>query len=808
MGMVGGSAVAQSLVEMDPASVSDGHVYLMDNVSGNVPDVSANSNNGNLIGDPQIVAGLNGEALQFNGVDDGVHLPDAATINTSTHQNHTVIAVFNCADVTKSEKQVVYEEGGTTRGLTIYVHEGLAYAGGWNLSDYTPEWTGTYLSAPIGSGEWHVVAAVLRDGTAAQEDDKFEMWMDGEQIGKGPGGQLNSRSDDNGIGHHVAQVKFHDGNATGGGGFFEGMVDEIWILNQALSEAELRATALTRTLAKDPVPADEGIDASRDGVLSWTPGEFAQTHDVYFGTVFDDVNDASRDNPMDALASQGQADTTFDPGRLEFGVTYYWRVDEVNGTPDNTIYKGDTWSFTAELLAYPVQNVIATSNATSPEGEGPENTVNGSGLNELDQHSADGGDMWAVSAPADGAPVTITFEFERVEKLQEMLVWNYNVQFEPFLGYSFKDVTVEYSADGVDWTVQGDVVFAQGEAVETYTANTTVTFGGVAARFVRLTANTGYGMLGQFGLSEVRFNSIPVHATEPQPAEGASGVSVSTALSWKAGREAATHDVSLSTDPNALALIDTASDATVDLGPLDLAATYYWKVDEVNEAETLSVWEGPVWSFSTEEFVVVDDFESYDDEENRIFDIWIDGFINDTGSTVGYFEAPFAETTTTHGGAQSMPLAYDNTGGITVSEATRTLDAAQDWSQHGIKGLLIWFFGDPGNDTVQMYIKIDNTRIDYDGDASNLARTPWQLWYVDLTGRNVSSVDELTIGFEGSGAGIVFIDDIMLSPYDRQQVTPVEPDPANLVAHFPRLRRAHRLQGYPWRQSHHRHRVG
>jgi hypothetical protein len=185
--MVSGNALAQSLVGMDPASVSDGNVYLMDGVSGSLPDVSANSNDGNLIGSPQTVAGLNGEALQFDGVDDGVHLPDAATINTSAHQNHTVIAVFNCADVSKSEKQVIYDEGGTTRGVNLYVHQGLVYAGGWNLSDYTPEWTGTFISAPIGSGEWHVVALVLRGGTTAQENDKFEMWLDGQLIAKGHG---------------------------------------------------------------------------------------------------------------------------------------------------------------------------------------------------------------------------------------------------------------------------------------------------------------------------------------------------------------------------------------------------------------------------------------------------------------------------------------------------------------------------------------------------------------------------------------------------------------------------------------------
>ncbi len=189
-GIIAGPAVAQSLVPIDPATVSDGHVYLMDNVSADLPDVSANNNNGNLIGSPQTVPGLNGEALQFNGTSDGVHLPDATTINTSTHQNKTVIAVFNCADVTKTSKQIVYEEGGSTRGLTIYVHEGLAYAGAWNRGDYSPDFLGTWLSAPIGSNEWHVVAGVLRDAGAGLEDDKFEMWMDGVLVAKGPGGEL------------------------------------------------------------------------------------------------------------------------------------------------------------------------------------------------------------------------------------------------------------------------------------------------------------------------------------------------------------------------------------------------------------------------------------------------------------------------------------------------------------------------------------------------------------------------------------------------------------------------------------------
>ena len=343
-GVIAGSAFGQSLVPIDPASISNAHAYLMDSLGGNLPDDSGNGNNGNIIGAPQVVEGLNGGALLFDGVADGIHLPDAAAINLDVHQNHVVIAVFNCADVSLANHQVVYEEGGTTRGMTIYVQEGQVYAGGWNLSDYTPEWTGTFISAPIGSGEWHAVAAVLRGGTAAEEPDKFEMWMDGELIGKGPGGQLNGRTDDIGIGMQRAQIKLHSGNATGDN-FFGGLIDEVWILNDPLTEAELRAIAINRTGAKNPIPENDGTDVPRDGTLSWEAGIFAQKHNVYLGTGFDDVNNATVADPLDVLLSDAQDATNIDPGRLAFDQTYYWRVDEVNGAPDFTIYKGDVWSF-------------------------------------------------------------------------------------------------------------------------------------------------------------------------------------------------------------------------------------------------------------------------------------------------------------------------------------------------------------------------------------------------------------------------------------------------------------------------------
>ena len=695
IGIGAGSALAQSLVPIDPATISDGNVYLMDNVGADLPDESANSNNGNLIGAPQTVAGLNGEALQFNGVDDGIHLPDAATINTSTHQNHTVIAVFNCADVSKAEQQMVYEEGGSTRGAVIYVEAGSVYAGAWNRGDYTPDFPGTWLSAPIGSNEWHVVAAVLRDAGAGQEDDKFEMWMDGRLIAKGPGGELRARSDDNGIGNGQAQTRiFNEVVLSAGGSWFEGMIDELWIINQALSEAELAAIALSSTNAGNPVPADGTIDVLRDTMLAWDAGDFAQTHDLYLGTVFDDVNNASRGAPMDVLLSQGQADTTYDPGRLEFGQTYYWRIDEVNGAPDNTIFKGEIWSFEVEPFAIAVADVVATSTVISDAGVGPENLVNGSGLNAAGEHSVEATDMWLATPGAE--PLALQFDLDQVYKLHEMRVWNYNVQFEPMLGFSVKDVTVEYSENGTDWTVLGDVEFAQGAAVSSYTANSAVDFGGVAAQSIRLTVNSGYGPLGQFGMSEVQFMYIPVQARAPQPAHGKTNVEVNAVLRWRPRREAATPEGSLSTDSDAVAsgqaLVDAVSTNSYAPDGLEFGSAYYWKIDEVNEAEAISVWGSDVWTFRTLEFATLEDFESYNDEDNFIYDAWIDGWINETGSTVGYLQAPFAERTIINSGAQSMPLQYDNSIAPSYSEAEFDL-GGMDLDRNGADMLRLFVSG-------------------------------------------------------------------------------------------------------------------
>jgi hypothetical protein len=314
----------------------------------------------------------------------------------------------------------------------------------------------------------------------------------------------------------------------------------------------------------------------------------------------------------------------------------------------------------------------------------------------------------------------------------------------------------------------------------------------VAAKFVKLTVTSNWGgVLPQYSLSEVRFFSIPVSAREPSPETGAADVAPAVTLAWRAGREAATHDVYLSTDQQAAidGTVQAVSVSEASYSPvLNLGSTYYWRVDEVNEAETPSSWKGDVWDFTTQEYLVVENFEDYNDfPPYEIYSTWLDGYENPAnGSQVGYLTPPIAETTIVHGGKQSMPLIYSNTGGAAYSEATRTFAVPQDWTKYGIQTLGLWLHGTAGN-TGQLYIKVNGVKVSYDGDPSNLATAAWQPWNVDLTrlGTNLASVSTLTIGIDGNAAaGTLYVDDIRLYAYARQFITPVQPDPAGLVGHW------------------------
>ncbi|UCE46375.1 MAG: discoidin domain-containing protein, partial [Phycisphaerales bacterium] len=557
--------------------------------------------------------------------------------------------------------------------------------------------------------------------------------------------------------------------------------------------------------ASEPNPPTEEPDVAPDVVLSWTSGKFAPAfngHTLYLSDNLDDV-----ENSVGGTVLSTSSYTPPEP--LDFGKTYYWRVDEVNAPPDSTVFEGDIWQFTVEALALdiPGDAIIADASSSMFPTEGPENTVNGSGLDADDLHSTNSNEMW-LSSILDPNEAWIRYEFDKVYNLHQMLVWNHNTVAELGIGYGIKEAKIEYSVDGTDWITLGTThEFNQATGLPGYAANTTVDLAGAAAKYVRITPVSNWGgILAQYGLGEVRFSTIPLSARKPSPESGALDVSVNAILEWRAGREAVMHDVYLSTDEQAVidANVPTATvaDTSFIVPPLDLNTMYYWRIDELDGAVPPAKWQGEVWDFATQEYLIVDDFESYNDIEagqegsNLIYETWVDGYENAAnGSTIGYtvpFE-PTMETSIVYDGEQSVPLFYDNTVAASSEITANVADlmAGQDWTGHGIKALTLRFHGDPNNSvTDQIYVKINGAKVAYEGDLDNLARSGWQMWYIDLasSGASLTNVTTLSIGFERVGAmggqGVIYLDAIRLYPHDRQLITPAEPDTTGLQAHY------------------------
>jgi len=517
-----------------------------------------------------------------------------------------------------------------------------------------------------------------------------------------------------------ASFSFHVGSAVGG----------FWVDAVRYYEGDYVPPAFLKNFsARSPSPDDGAVDVAREVVLGWDAGPFAASHDVYFGDNYDDVNNAT------VAASAGQAATTFDPtGLLDFGKTYYWRVDEVNDPAKPATFQGNTWSFTTEPYAYPVTGVTATA-SSSTAGMGPEKTVNGSGLGADGKHTSLDTDMW-LSGPGQPLPAWIQFNLGRVYKLQDMQIWNSNQRVESFVGFGAKNTTIEYSLDGQTWTTLSTIEIPRAPGLDGY-AGFVVDMAGVDAKFVKLViADSWSGFIPQAGLSEVRFTQIPVVARQPQPATGSEGASLEPVLSWRPGREAVSHKVYLSDNRQAVvegsALVDTTTGNTYQADGLEYGKTYFWKIDEVNEAATPAVREGPVWSFSTVETVTVDGFESYNDDDNRIYETWVDGYATKaSGSTVGNMAAPFAEQTIVHGGFQAMPMDYDNSVAPYFSEAERTFETPQNWTAGGAEALTVWFRGQaPG------FVQLASGNIVMNGIGADIwnAADEFRYGYKTLTG--------------------------------------------------------------------------
>ncbi len=569
-------------------------------------------------------------------------------------------------------------------------------------------------TTPVNDGQWHHIAATHGDGALINQ---VTFYVDGRldaQSGTSGGGLINTAS--------TSVVLGNSGHNTATYGY-SGAIDDVRIYDHALSDVEILGVMKGQPwpYASGPVPPDGDLHEDTWINLSWRPGVFAISHDVYLGDGFDNVSNAT---PESETFRGNQTATSFlagfpghpYPEGLVPGTTYYWRIDEVNDADPNSPWKGPLWSF-----SIPPNTAYNPNPADGAESVGPDNvTLSWTPGFGAKLHTVYFGDDFDVVSNATGGSSQGTATFKPAS-LQSEKVYYWRVD----------------EFDG---------------------------------------ASTYKGNIWAF--------TTPGAAGNPRPANGATGVQVTTKLSWTPATNAASHQIYFGTDKGAVRNATAGSpeykgnrpfgSEDYDPGKLAWYTPYYWRVDAVYNTGTVK---GLVWSFTTADFLLVDDFESYNDLDppdpasNRIFDAWIDGFAAPTtnGALVGNDLPPYAERTVVHGGAQSMPYSYDNN--LKTSEATLTLVYPRDWTEEGVGQLSLWFRGASANAAERMYVALNGGMPVYHTNPKAAQAAGWTEWVIGLQtfqGVTLTNVNTISIGFgtEGSpaagGTGKVYFDDVRL----------------------------------------------
>jgi len=459
--------------------------------------------------------------------------------------------------------------------------------------------------------------------------------------------------------------------------------------------------------------------------LKWDEASPSDTFDVYVGTDFNDVNDADRVSQAGLLFySENQDPNSYPLSGTTNGTTYYWRIDDViGGTP----VKGTVWHFTTFLLG--AKSTVIGNWEQQMDGWV---AVNPDDANMVLGYSTAGATLnnysLTVEAPIEWYETVLipinetgfTHQFMANNRFSLDVTWN-TISF----GGDIESIVIDGDGIGrLQLAPMSETIIGSAGSLDT----TTFTWDYSAIDFSLLPAEPETLTLSIATMADVRglyyFDNARLYnskvASHPMPGDNTAEAQREPTLSWRPGEGADTHDVYFGTDYDKvndaskadhpgllfydedLAYDANNIDITDDLGyPLSFGTTYYWRVDEVNEV----VWKGAVWSFTVGWYLVVDDFEDYNDVSNRIYDTWSDYFVNNTGMTVGHFDPPFAEKSIVHSGSQAMYMTYDNDGTVNedtdyeqsgtllYSETERQWTDPQDWTRESAESLTIWFKG-------------------------------------------------------------------------------------------------------------------
>jgi len=518
-------------------------------------DSSGNGNDGIIEGDAQWVKGQFGGALEFNGQNARVvapHIPLDSRSFTITMWVYPVLYT--------SEQVVISQVQSNSTNTSLHYRIYGPGSGRVRMGFYSNDLDTT---TNLDENNWYHIT----------------FWYDFEN--------QNRRIYINGVLEAEASATPYlgtSGNTVIGmwdntAQWFRGIIDDVRIYTRPLMDAEILGVmsggGAEYPFASAPVPADGVYHEDTWVNLSWRAGDFAVSHDVYFGENFDDVNDSAestfRGNQAEMFFVAGFPGFLY-PDGLVPGTTYYWRIDEVNDTEPNSPWKGNVWSFTVPPKTAYEPDPVDAAELVDPDA----NISWTAGFGAKLHYVYFGENFDDVSSAAGGLPQGATTYDPGTLKLAQTYYWRID------------------EFDAID-TYKGDVW-----------------------------SFTTEGAVGN-----------------PNPANGAVDVKQTQIITWSPGIYAASHEIYFGTDQEAVKNANTSSpehkgsgnlgSESYDPGQLEWNTTYYWRIDEVNNTNADSPWPGILWSFTTANFLIVDDFESYNDldpadpDSNRIFNAWIDG---------------------------------------------------------------------------------------------------------------------------------------------------------------------------------------
>lgn len=162
----------------------------------------------------------------------------------------------------------------------------------------------------------------------------------------------------NAAGTYADPVVIHNTRTNGYVAFINQAVTANWIADRGLTCAEFIGNWVKEVvglgpqpLARGPNPADGAMIDQTKVQASWSAGDFATLHDVYFGDSYEKVRAATPSNTDVYVGRQATTQLPLGlpggpvPTGLVPGKTYYWRVDEINPSNPASPWTGEVWSF-------------------------------------------------------------------------------------------------------------------------------------------------------------------------------------------------------------------------------------------------------------------------------------------------------------------------------------------------------------------------------------------------------------------------------------------------------------------------------